>query len=209
METFEQIFLQIIHDACTNKTSSIAIAPQDMDALLALVKDQSCVPYVLPYLNDKSRLEPLKYQTKLMILNYYQIDQFTRRIAALFEVNQIPYVLLKGISLAAFYPVSEYRKLGDVDLYINEKEQFDRAGKLLLSNGFKKDDDVSDHHQGYLYTFPKTGRTLILELHFRIVGLYQYAPANQIVDAVFGFNAFQPEHQVINGTTGVRTLSWT
>ena len=91
METFEQIFLQIIHDACTNKTSSIAIAPQDMDALLALVKDQSCVPYVLPYLNDKSRLEPLKYQTKLMILNYYQIDQFTRRIAALFEVNQIPY----------------------------------------------------------------------------------------------------------------------
>ena len=53
METFEQIFLQIIHDACTNKTSSIAIAPQDMDALLALVKDQSCVPYVLPYLNDK------------------------------------------------------------------------------------------------------------------------------------------------------------
>ena len=73
-----------------------------------------------------------------MILNYYQIDQFTRRIAALFEVNQIPYVLLKGISSTAFYPVSEYRKLGDVDLYINEKEQFDRAGKLLLSNGFKR-----------------------------------------------------------------------
>ena len=66
METFEQIFLQIIHDACTNKTSSIDIAPQDMDALLALAKDQSCVPYVLPYLNDKNRLEPLKYQTKLI-----------------------------------------------------------------------------------------------------------------------------------------------
>lgn len=201
METFEQIFLQIIHDACTNKTSSIDIAPQDMDALLALVKDQSCVSYVLPYLNDKRRLEPLKYQTKLMMLNYYQIDQFTRRIAELFEANQIPYVLLKGISLAAFYPVPEYRKLGDVDIYINEKEQFERAKKLLLANGFKKDNDVSDHHQGYLYTFPKTGRTLILELHFRIVGLYQYAPANQIVDTVFGSNAFQPEHQIINGTT--------
>ena len=117
-------------------------------------------------------------------------------------MNQIPYVLLKGISLAAFYPVSEYRKLGDVDLYINEKEQFDRAGKLLLSNGFKKDDDVSDHHQGYLYTFPKTGRTLILELHFRIVGLYQYAPANQICRCrILASMRFQPEHQVINGTT--------
>lgn len=201
MEAFEQIFLQIIHDACTNKTSSIDIQPQDLDALLALVKDQSCVPYVLPYLNDKSRLEPLKYQTKLMMLNYCQIDQFTRRIAVLFEANQIPYVLLKGISLAAFYPVPEYRKLGDVDLYINERAQFERAGKLLLANGFKKDDDVSDHHQRYFYTFPKTDRILVLELHFRIVGLYQYAPANRIVDAVFGSNAFQPEHQVINKTT--------
>lgn len=31
---------------------------------LPLVKDQSCVPYVLPYLNDKSRLEAIEVPDK-------------------------------------------------------------------------------------------------------------------------------------------------
>ena len=83
-----------------------------------------------------------------MMLNYYQIEQFTRRIADLFDSNNISYILLKGISLAAFYPVPEYRKLGDVDIYINDKEMFNRASALLLANGCTKDDEISDHHQG-------------------------------------------------------------
>ena len=133
-----------------------------------------------------------------MMLNYYQIEQFTRRIADLFDTNNISYILLKGISLAAFYPVPEYRKLGDVDIYINDKEMFNRASALLLANGYKKDDEISDHHQGYLYKVPKTGRTMILELHYRIVGLYQYAPANKIVDAVFASGTFTPIMQKVN-----------
>ena len=62
-----------------------------------------------------------------MMLNYYQIEQFTRRIADLFDANNISYILLKGISLAAFYPVPEYRQLGDVDIYINDKEMFNQC----------------------------------------------------------------------------------
>lgn len=133
-----------------------------------------------------------------MMLNYYQIEQFTRRIADLFDANNISYILLKGISLATFYPVPEYRKLGDVDIYINDKEMFNRASALLLANGYTKDDEISDHHQGYLYKVPKTGRTMILELHYRIVGLYQYATANKIVDAVFASDAFTPIMQKVN-----------
>ena len=133
-----------------------------------------------------------------MMLNYYQIEQFTRRIADLFDRNKISYVLLKGISLAAFYPTPEFRKLGDVDIYINDKEMFNRASALLLANGYIKDDEISDHHQGYLYKVPKTGRTMILELHYRIVGLYQYATANKIVDAAFASDAFTPIMQKVN-----------
>lgn len=133
-----------------------------------------------------------------MMLNYYQIEQFTRRIADLFDANNISYILLKGISLAAFYPVPEYRQLGDVDIYINDKEMFNRANALLLANGYTKDDEISDHHQGYLYKVPQTGRTMILELHYRIVGLYQYAPVNKIVDDVFAANTFSPAMQTVN-----------
>lgn len=39
---------------------------------------------------------------------------------------------------------------------------------------------------------------MILELHYRIVGLYQYAPVNKIVDDVFASGAFTPIMQKVN-----------
>ena len=198
MNHIEQLYLQIIYDTCTQTSSALTIAQDDSVSLTNLAQAQSSLPFLLPYIKDSSLLYNIKHQTKLMMLNYYQIEQFTRRIADLFDANNISYILLKGISLAAFYPVPEYRKLGDVDIYINDKEMFNRASALLLANGYTKDDEISDHHQGYLYKVPKTGRTMILELHYRIVGLYQYAPANKIVDAVFASGAFTPIMQKVN-----------
>ena len=198
MDKIQQLYLQILYNTCTQDCSDIKIAPEEAQAVIDLARTQSSLPFLLPYIKEIDLLTDLKHQTKLMMLNYYQIEQFTRRIADLFEVNKISYILLKGISLAAFYPIPEYRKLGDVDIYINDKEMFDRAGKLLLSNGYTRDDEISDHHQGYLYTIPKTERTMLLELHYRIVGLYQYAPANKIVDTVFAANAFTPVMQKVN-----------
>lgn len=198
MNHIEQLYLQIIYDTCTQTSSALTIAQDDSVSLTNLAQAQSSLPFLLPYIKDSSLLYNIKHQTKLMMLNYYQIEQFTRRIADLFDANNISYVLLKGISLAAFYPVPEYRKLGDVDIYINDKEMFNRASALLLANGYTKDDEISDHHQGYLYKVPQTGRTMILELHYRIVGLYQYAPANKIVDAVFASGAFTPIIQKVN-----------
>ena len=198
MNHIEQLYLQIIYDTCTQTSSALTIAQDDSVSLTNLAQAQSSLPFLLPYIKDSSLLYNIKHQTKLMMLNYYQIEQFTRRIADLFDANNISYILLKGISLAAFYPVPEYRKLGDVDIYINDKEMFNRASALLLANGYTKDDEISDHHQGYLYKVPQTGRTMILELHYRIVGLYQYAPANKIVDAVFASGAFTPIMQKVS-----------
>ena len=199
MNHIDQLYLQIIYNTCVqNPTDFITIQPEDEQPLTELTKVQSTLPFLLSYIKNPTILNSLKHQTKLMMLNYYQIEQFTRRIADLLEKNGISYVLLKGISLADFYPVPEYRKLGDVDIYINDKEMFNRAEELLLANGYTKDDEISDHHQGYLYKVPQTGRTMILELHYRIVGLYQYAPVNKIVDDVFAANTFSPVMQTVN-----------
>ena len=151
MNHIEQLYLQIIHNTCTQTSSNITISQDVSISLINLAQTQSSLPFLLPYIKDSSLLANIKYQTKLMMLNYYQIEQFTRRIADLFDANNISYILLKGISLAAFYPVPEYRQLGDVDIYINDKEMFNRANALLLANGYTKDDEISDHHQGYLY----------------------------------------------------------
>ena len=60
----------------------------------------------------------MKQQVKGMMLNYYQIEHFTRLTVSLLRKNNIDCYLLKGLSLADCYPVPEYRKLGDLDLYL-------------------------------------------------------------------------------------------
>ena len=190
-------YLQIIKDTCTASRSALSCSPEEEKELVALSQRHFTAPFVLPYVNDPSCIQRLKMQTKQMILNYYQIEQFTRKIITLMNSHNIPCYLLKGVSLCACYPVPEYRKLGDVDLYINDETALDQAKSVLEQNGFISVDELSDHHLTYKYIFPKTGRTCLLELHFRVIGLYQYAPANQVVDQVFSSEHLIPESLAI------------
>lgn len=68
----------------------------------------------------------MKHQVKEMMLNYYQIEHFTRTTVSLLRENHIDCYLLKGLSLADCYPVPEYRKLGDLDLYLSNRKHFPR-----------------------------------------------------------------------------------
>ena len=134
----------------------------------------------MPYFRDTPYFLFLKQQTKQILLNYYELEHFTRKTVSLLSQNQISFYLLKGLSLASYYPVPEYRKSGDVDLYINDSEAFEKAKSLLISHGYVLQDELSDHHMLFLYTFPKNrAPNLNWKLHYRIVGLYQYEQANQ------------------------------
>lgn len=60
---------------------------------------------------------------------------------------QIPAVLLKGAATAAFYPVPEYRKSGDVDLLLLAPEMLEQCCDILSAWGFKvKERQPSLHH---------------------------------------------------------------
>lgn len=63
------------------------------------------------------------------------------------------------------------------------------------------EEELSDHHTTYRYTFEKTGRSFLLELHYRVVGVYQYKPANQLIDEVFSAENLKAETQEINGSS--------
>lgn len=175
------------------------LSPEDYPALFALADRHCTLPFVLPYFRNTSFYPQMLQKTKSMMLNYYQIDQFTHRTVSLLEKHGITCFVMKGISLADCYPVPEYRKLGDLDLYINNKKDFQRAEQILHENGYLDEEELSDHHTTYRYTFAKTGRSFLLELHYRVVGLYQYQPANRLIDEVFSGKNLKPETQVING----------
>ena len=191
-------YLRMIRNIYTTPKEVLHIDPEEVPSLTTLAQKHFTSPFLLPYMEAYPEAAlSLKQQSKMTMYQYYQIEHFTSLITGLLEDSRIPYYLLKGISLAAYYPVPEYRKLGDVDLYIPDPDALKKAQELLEANGFVLDPELCDHHVTYLYTFPKTGRTYILELHYRIVGLYQYAKANQIIDHVFSMDRVAPEYQTV------------
>lgn len=202
MQQSYQHYLEIIKNICTDHKDLISILPEEQVDIARLAEDHCTVPFVLSSFRGTQIYHSMLQKTRNMMLNYYQIDQFTRHTVSLLRDNGIECIVLKGISLASCYPVPEYRKLGDLDLYINQDADFIKAQKILKSNGYiVEEDELCDHHLTYHYTFSKTGRRFLLELHYRVVGVYQYKRANQIVDQIFSPEQLIPIEEIINGYT--------
>jgi hypothetical protein len=198
MEQIYQTYLNIIKNICTDSNDPVSVTPEQFPALANLAQEHCTVPFVLPCLRSASVYPSMKHKVKEMMLNYYQIEHFTRTTVSLLKENHIDCYLLKGLSLADCYPVPEYRKLGDLDLYLAEPEMLSQAQTVLESNGYILQDELSDHVT-YYYTFPKTGRRFILELHYRVVGQYQYSRTNEIVDLVYSPTQLKKSSQMIHG----------
>lgn len=194
-------YLSQIKRLCTDIHEPIDFHVEDYSAVAYLAEEHCTIPFVLSDFRNTPFHSSMMKTSKNMMLNYYQIDQFTRHTVTLLESHGISPILLKGISLASYYPTPEFRKLGDLDLLIRSSEELAKAMDLLQKNGYTRTSELSDHHHTYLYTFPKTGRNFVLELHYRIVGMYQYNRANELVDQIFSSTELCLEIQEINQTT--------
>lgn len=69
-----------------------------------------------------------------------------------------PYLILKGLASAAYYPDPALRDFGDVDFLVNEKSQAEVA-ELLLARGYQSEGEENDHHTVFKKPF------CYLELH--------------------------------------------
>lgn len=76
----------------------------------------------------------------------------------------IPYVVLKGCSSAYYYPVPEYRAMGDVD-YLVPQEYVSQAGSVLEKHGLTPWDEEHIAH----IVFRKPG--MHYELHYNVAGI--------------------------------------
>lgn len=185
MKRVYSTYLNILRNACAGVPEESTPREEEAQDLAALAASHCTAPFLFPCLKDCPQAAALKRQTEAMMLNYYQTEHFTGKVLALFRENRISCRLLKGISLSALYPLPEQRKLSDVDIYIGDTEDFRRAGQILREHGFRTDPKSCDHHDVFYYSMPNTGRVHVLELHFRVVGYFQYEAANHVIDAVF------------------------
>ncbi len=87
-----------------------------------------------------------------------------RRLRGLSE-HKIPYVIIKGMASAAYYPDPFLRAMGDVDFLV-PKEKLEETKKLLLEQGYKTNEN-SNHHAHRAFHRGKE----VLEMHWEPNGI--------------------------------------
>lgn len=131
------------------------------DAVIAEAIQQSVVT-LLPIPNHKAYLK--------MMANNARVEWEHQRVHELMCENGIPYVMMKGIVSAAYYPDPGRRPLGDVDFLVR-KEDLPRARKALEAEGYIGTVDKHEFHVAY-----HAGKST-LELHWQAPGL----PENHVI----------------------------
>ena len=105
MQPLDAVYLQILKNLCTDLSEPVPLDGVDPSALYRLAEKHCSLPFLLPYFEQQPQFSALKQQTKQMLLSYYQLEHFTRLTFSLLLAEKIPCFLLKGISLAANYPI--------------------------------------------------------------------------------------------------------
>ena len=130
----------------------------DWDAVLQEAKDQTVVALAAPHVPSQ---ESAKWQVSVAqnTANFLNLLNEQTKLIQLFEVAEIPLVILKGFAAAMYYPAPLKRSMGDVDFLVLP-EHFEKARALMEENGYVFH---SNHGTDRDYSYTKRG--VILELH--------------------------------------------
>lgn len=89
------------------------------------------------------------------------LQSLSSRVTALLEKEGIKPVTLKGYAISRFYPVPEFRKTTDVDLFLCGDKDFKDAERVLCENGFRFSKEQHANHHSVLIS----GKSEKVELH--------------------------------------------
>lgn len=92
------------------------------------------------------------------------VEKSQKNLVTLLENKNYKYVILKGLSSAAYYTKPELRLLGDVDFLI-ENDKKDEIKEYLKADGYVA--SLEDHICHIVFNKPKEH----LEMHFEIAGI--------------------------------------
>lgn len=110
---------------------------------------------------SKEQWQTVQSKTAKTVLKAIQLQVLNARLTALLEKEGIKAVTLKGCTIARFYPVPEFRKTTDVDLFVADQEEAKRALQILEANGFHPSEGWHANHHVILNSEKKE----VVELH--------------------------------------------
>ena len=99
------------------------------------------------------------------------------RLSDLYRTHDLPFVLLKGLGLALFYPDPSLRTGGDLDTLFYRPGDYERANALLTAKGYYLHDDSEVRYGHTAFSYERT----IVENHARAV-FFDYKRYNDFFD---------------------------
>lgn len=164
MQRETKYIIEVLSDFIAGRKSN---APDeiDWDAIAAVSRTQQIEGIV--YSQCKSFLPPeqtrrLEKGFQAAVISYYERQSVAQLLTEFFNAEQIPYYYVKGLVIAAYYPVPELRVMGDLDIVVH-REDFLKIHGYLMKHGFQLDSNLEDREWQYYKN------SLEYELHDRLI----------------------------------------
>lgn len=171
----QKILLHLTARSLSEDPSSLLLTDEDLNgtdwkevAKEAVAQSVPLVAFdmVTPYKDHipEGLYEGWKNMAMSVIQTGVGVAQAQSELVKIMQENGFSYVILKGLSAAAYYPNPELRALGDVDFLIDPKQQEKVEAALQLA-GYKRWEH--DHVCHVVYNKPGAH----LEMHFEVAGV--------------------------------------
>ena len=165
--------------------SPIQFPPQtdeEWKRLLALADRHEILPHIEDGLEQDNIPEEqrriIQLKTAKTVHKGIQLQVLNSRLTALLEKAGIIAVTMKGSAVARFYPVPEYRKTTDLDLFIASANDVGKAVRILRDNGFAPSGKWHANHHIVLVS----GKNEVVELHTTWAEAFKEKHLNQYLE---------------------------
>lgn len=160
---FKCLSLSLCQSDKTDFISSLTAG--EWEQLLALA-DRHEVLALLENILESDKLSEeqqltVQFKTAKTVHTAIKLQVLNERLNTMLDKEGIQAITLKGCAVARFYPVPEFRKTTDIDLFVANEEDAKRAVQFLSANGFKLSGEWHANHHLVLVSEKKE----VVELH--------------------------------------------
>lgn len=179
----ERVFLHALNTVLHQSEYDIEgkLSVQEVDDLL-LLSQRHEVTALLDDVWNRCDLSDDQFILKEKIVAHtiqksIQLQILNSKLTRLMNDAGITAVTLKGYSVSRYFPVPEYRKSGDVDLFVCGKENIEKAVQVLEDHGFQTTDSWHANHHLVFINY----RNETVELHVTWVEEFKEKHLNEYI----------------------------
>lgn len=178
LSTEERTLLHLLKSALTGGAREPEPGCMDVAAwrrVLAIADAHAVLPLLYPVLDGLVPRELYARSAEICAGQYYHLLFLTRYYVNVLAARGIRTVVLKGPGASAAYPTPEYRKSGDVDLLLLDRDRLADAMEAVEATGAAmRDEQHANHHLSY-----RTPEGITLELHITLAEEFDNRAVNR------------------------------